>query len=355
MGGQLDMGVESDRLEEIWNLIDDDGNGHVSFAEFVDWATEFGIDLPVGMEAADPEAHKCMECGITDCECTSFCPTEDDDRFCKCGHKRSAHAANDDETMVSAIPCYWTNQRVEEKNNFFEWIDCDDDTVQEIQQLVDASVKRTWTRDRGKGMKVPSGYTVVAVKRSENYKLWRKYVLKRSLIKQNLERDTDLPFEAYTVKTALAGTPSFMSGEPLDESCNEWLLWHGTSLEGAERICEIDFKQRLAGTATGTLYGRGTYFAESCTKADEYAQVSQDGEHAGLFAMLLCRVVGGRVRYTDEPEPDADALTADCLHGSYDAVLGDREKCRNTFREFVLFASDQAYPEYIVFYKRRFG
>merc|ERR1711871_1398279 len=127
----------------------------------------------------------------------------------------------------------------------------------------------------------------------------------------------------------------------LDQTCNEWVLWHGTSIAGAKAICETDFKQSFAGSATGTLYGPGTYFAESCTKADEYAKSDDSGE----YVMLLVRVVGGRVRYTAEPEPDAQALTNDVLHGDYDTVLGDREKCRNTFKEIVVFGSDQAYPE----------
>jgi hypothetical protein len=40
------------------------------------------------------------------------------------------------------------------------------------------------------------------------------------------------------------------------------------------------------------------------------------------------------------------------LHGPYHSVLGDREKCRKTYKEFVVFASDQVYPEFIVTYKR---
>merc|ERR1712012_1294798 len=159
----------------------------------------------------------------------------------------------------------------------------------------------------------------------------------------------------YLAKTSMAGTLKFMESEPLDSGCNEWWLWHGTSLDGAEQICEVHFKQFLAGSATGTLYGPGTYFAECCTKADEYARPAAAREHRGLFTLLLCRVVGGRVWYTDEPEPDVATLSEAVIHGSYDAVLGDREKCRGTFREFVLYGSDQAYPEFIVLYERVFA
>lgn len=36
----------------------------------------------------------------------------------------------------------------------------------------------------------------------------------------------------------------------------------------------------------------------------------------------------------------------------YHSLLGDREKCRRTFREFVVYDDDQVYPEFAVWYKR---
>ena len=52
-------------------------------------------------------------------------------------------------------------------------------------------------------------------------------------------------------------------------------------------------------TNAGTLYGRGVYFAEACTKSDEYAAVTG----SNLTPMLVCRVTCGNVRYTDEIYP----------------------------------------------------
>ncbi|CAE7198349.1 unnamed protein product, partial [Symbiodinium pilosum] len=101
--------------------------------------------------------------------------------------------------------------------------------------------------------------------------------------------------------------------------------------------------------STGTLYGRGTYLAESITKADEYAKAAE-----GEYAMLLVRALGGRVRYCDEVEPDAEDLTRSCIEGPFDCVLGDRKKCRGTYREFVFFDTENLYPEYIVIYKREY-
>jgi len=113
----------------------------------------------------------------------------------------------------------------------------------------------------------------------------------------------------------------------------------------------------LAGTGKGALYGRGLYFAEASSKSDEYA-----GEDAGdalssknLHAMLLCRVVCGRILYTDAEKPDAELLERRCAvaSGEHDSVLGDREACRGTYREYVVYQAPQVYPEYIVVYRRK--
>merc|ERR1711971_612970 len=103
----------------------------------------------------------------------------------------------------------------------------------------------------------------------------------------------------------------------------------------------------FAGKATGTLYGRGSYFAESITKADEYSKDEGNGQ-----VVLLCRVLGGCVRYTAEKTPDPAALTRDCLEGDYDCIIGDRKAASNTYREFIVFDTEDVYPEYILTYER---
>jgi hypothetical protein len=138
--------------------------------------------------------------------------------------------------------------------------------------------------------------------------------------------------------------------EALSEDVNEWNVFHGCSSWVARRICETDFHIGSAGKNTGALYGGGSYIAESITKSDEYAQVDERDQ----YAVLLCRCLGGRVRYTDEVSPDAELLTRSCINGPYDSVLGDREKCRGTFREFVSYDSDNLYPEYIIYYTRHY-
>ncbi|CAE8632265.1 unnamed protein product [Polarella glacialis] len=139
----------------------------------------------------------------------------------------------------------------------------------------------------------------------------------------------------------------------LDPSFNEHYLWHGTGPAEARGIAERGFDLGQAGSSRGALFGRGLYFAESCLKADEY--VRPDAE--GRFPLILCRVTLGHVNYCDAEDPWElrESLRFSCRHssGEHHSVIGDREKIRQTFREFVIFDAHQAYPEYIVWYRRK--
>ncbi|CAE7737953.1 cpcE, partial [Symbiodinium pilosum] len=97
----------------------------------------------------------------------------------------------------------------------------------------------------------------------------------------------------------------------------------------------------------GTLYGKGIYFAECVTKADEYSEEDADG----YCWMLLCRAALGKVMTCKDKKPAADILDQ-CKAGSYDSLIGDRWAAVGTFREFILYDSDQVYPAFILRYKR---
>ena len=137
----------------------------------------------------------------------------------------------------------------------------------------------------------------------------------------------------------------------LESRFNEWMLFHGTDQVAAKAVCGTGFATFFAGVNTGTLYGDGTYFAASSTMVDEYAKVDREG----LFYTLLCRVAGGHVMYNDRTTPDAEKLFKAVVSGENDSVLGDREKDRNMFREFVIYDTDQCYAEYILWYRRMHG
>ncbi|CAE7482474.1 Tiparp [Symbiodinium pilosum] len=139
-----------------------------------------------------------------------------------------------------------------------------------------------------------------------------------------------------------------LHSEGSDPETNTVWLFHGTNDEAAELITKGDFLVDKAGSNAGTLYGRGIYMAESCSKSDEYSAENSEG----LRCMLICRAVLGNVLYSDEVAPNVDSLVRQCRNGNYHSLLGDREKCRGTFREFIVYDDDQVYPEIAVWYQR---
>lgn len=267
-----------------------------------------------------------------------------------CHHKQSAHHARTQDGEDVPFPDYWENAG----GQFNKLIELNAASINEFQALFNKTHLGKWTRDRTKhnptNPKVPTGFQVVSVRRSENSHCWREYGCRRAEVILRAHEAEGEALRLYDdVKSMTAWRE--VAGAKADRvarECNEWYLFHGTHHETAKKIMETDFRVGCAGSNTGSLYGKGLYFAESVTKADEYAKADTNG----LFTMLVCRVIGGQVRYTDELEPDPEDLVQSCISGKYDCVLGDRETTRGTYREFVLFDSQDVYAEYEVQYRR---
>eukprot|EP00931_Biecheleriopsis_adriatica_P094366 TRINITY_DN6801_c0_g1_i1.p1 TRINITY_DN6801_c0_g1~~TRINITY_DN6801_c0_g1_i1.p1 ORF type:complete len:775 (-),score=113.21 TRINITY_DN6801_c0_g1_i1:7-2052(-) len=196
---------------------------------------------------------------------------------------------------------------------------------------------------------LPIGYVVRRVIRVEDSEMWSRYVQRREAIRRR--RRHRLPLrgfepELFTSEVVDSNPDSF---EPLDKALNEVYLWHGTQVRAGLAIAQNDFDIDLSGSSAGSMLGNGVYCAESCTKADEYAKDEPDGYYKGVYAMLLCRVCMGNMFYTTKRDSEAkDGFE----EGKYDSTLGDRAKYHKTFREFVVYESDQIYPEYLILYSR---
>jgi len=407
------LGDKVGSLEDAWEKLDDDGNGYINFNEFAEFTTSCSVPLPLGLDdllqrrsSAIPEENA-LRCGVVGCTCRCFVmrkprckwggecyqrneehrkeflhpgdegweasasTTIRDKHMCCCGHKKKLHASALTGFKAVTYPPYWHSD-VTGDQEFNQRVAPHPFMVPAVQKLLDLTYSDVTTRDRVKSCgtwEVPRNFTVESVQRNENSRLWRKYKIKKSeLLREASLLGTDdavakqasisqLEFGEFSdIKTTrvweeLATKYAKELGVTEDDipakQINEWVLFHGTSASAAENICGHDFTMRLAGSATGTLYGRGTYLAESITKADEYSR-----EENGLFTVIICRVLGGRVRYCDERTPDAEGLMAECTEGVYDCILGDRIKTSGTYREFVVFDTENVYPEYIIKYKR---
>jgi len=137
---------------------------------------------------------------------------------------------------------------------------------------------------------------------------------------------------------------------PLEGGANEFLLFHGTKPDAADLIARNHFDMSFA-CKTG-LFGAGLYFAESCSKSDEYVKPD-----AGMqYPLIVARCTLGRINYCPNmdpiKDPGRDKLESSCLRGEYHSVLGDRKKAKGTYREFILYDHYQVYPHFIVWYTR---
>jgi len=241
--------------------------------------------------------------------------------------------------------------------------DIEDASVKaKFQQLLDLTHRKVYTRDR-MGEAVPERLELVGVTVVTNDDLWGDYMARREAIRQELVADGD-DFVRYTYETTTTPAETTVEGEraesiaaalaadfaePLLPEVNEVYMFHGTSAQAAASIAARDFRINLAGANAGTLYGRGIYFAENASKSDEYTRPTGDN----LRYMLLCRTVLGRAYYSDTKETDPRACEDACCRGRFHSVLGDRRKCRGTFREFIVFDEEQIYPNYILVYRRK--
>jgi len=136
---------------------------------------------------------------------------------------------------------------------------------------------------------------------------------------------------------------------------NEVWMIHGTNPAAADGISSTDFD--MARASPSGLFGAGIYFAESVSKSDEYAKGKTEGGRE-IFPLLIFRVCLGNIYYCAERGPDRRQLEARCLGVSgerkWHSVLGDRKKTSGTFREFIVYDNEQAFPAYIVWYTREY-
>ena len=125
-------------------------------------------------------------------------------------------------------------------------------------------------------------------------------------------------------------------------SLNEKRLFHGTSPETVEAICKQNFDWRLHGK-NATVYGEGSYFALNASYSDAYAKEDANSCRFMFVAKVLVGSYAmGHSSYRRPPQKDPSNPASDL----YDSCVDD--KSNPTI--FVVFDTDQFYPEYIVKY-----
>lgn len=126
------------------------------------------------------------------------------------------------------------------------------------------------------------------------------------------------------------------------QTVNEKQLFHGTSPDAVEAICKQNFDWRLHGK-NATKYGEGSYFAVNASYSHTYAKKSSSSD---MFMFVAKVLVGfyttGNSSYRSPPSKNPSDPASDL----YDSCVDNQ--ARPTI--FVVFDTDQFYPEYIIQY-----
>lgn len=244
--------------------------------------------------------------------------------------------------LTVPIPPYWKDPDVAAGRKPQSLVICEQEEVENLQDMFDHTFKRVLTRDRvyeyqsSTNEEMPYRLEVVHAFRSENAALYQKFA------ERSAEYKGGTPAKAKTLGAGKLINSRLGEGEAY--------LAHGTNPSSAVSILKNGFRLENAGKATGTMFGYGVYLAEAASKSDEYARDDNGGTFPGLLAILMCRSLIGNPYVVQDP---GDAVGPAKAAGM-DSIIGDRETKVGTYREFVFFDERQVMPEFAVIYRRQY-
>ena len=123
---------------------------------------------------------------------------------------------------------------------------------------------------------------------------------------------------------------------------NEKDLFHGTSPGTVEAICKQNFDWRLHGK-NATKFGEGSYFAVNASYSHAYATKDTNlSQFMFLAKVLVGSYTKGHSSYRRPPQKDPSNPASDLYDSCVDNPLNPTI--------FVVFDTDQFYPDYIIKY-----
>jgi poly [ADP-ribose] polymerase 7/11/12/13 len=123
---------------------------------------------------------------------------------------------------------------------------------------------------------------------------------------------------------------------------NEKRLFHGTKLENVMPICLNNFDWRLYGSAVGSRYGQGAYFATNAKYSNRYTSVDSTGHKV----MFVVKVLLGRSTTGSSSMRRPPAIDSSVPVKLYDSTANDKDQPQI----HCLYENSQFYPEYVVQY-----
>ncbi|XP_007466677.1 PREDICTED: poly [ADP-ribose] polymerase 12 [Lipotes vexillifer] len=123
------------------------------------------------------------------------------------------------------------------------------------------------------------------------------------------------------------------------KTVDERQLFHGTSTDFVDAICQQNFDWRVSGLH-GTSYGKGSYFARDAAYSHHYSKTDTKSHTMFLARVLVGEFVRGSANFVRPPakEGQGDVLYDSCVNRVSDPSI------------FVVFEKHQAYPEYVIQY-----
>ena len=154
-----------------------------------------------------------------------------------------------------------------------------------------------------------------------------------------IHRIQNLPlFQSYTVKKL---TMEDQNGG----NANERRLFHGTSADVAHKIEVQGFNRSFAGDANAVRYGRGCYLARDAAYSSHRAYSAPDRN--GVQRMFLCKVAVGEYCLGRDGQRTPDSKPSNPLE-LYDTTVDTMSNPA----VFVVYHDAQAYPEYLISFRR---
>jgi hypothetical protein len=209
---------------------------------------------------------------------------------------------------------------------------------------------------------------------SYNQLVIKKFSFQDSIIAKNNNRLPDsggsIHLETHPMITPL-----------LDRQANEYWLFHGCSHDTLDHLLHTGYDPRVSNLKG--MFGGGFYLAENSSKSNQYipclkcngnaistragCSCSDQEQENFVFSMVLYRVVLGNVHVAliyDKQKYRNGNEKGKCVRRPplktagqelYDSVMGESIKNggdRLQHREFILYERGQAYPEYVIDFRR---
>jgi hypothetical protein len=167
---------------------------------------------------------------------------------------------------------------------------------------------------------------IMNVERIQNLGMWQSYVVKRQTI---------------CYRESGPNATADVQEKAIERFERHW-LWHGTNVEGMDKIMQQGFNRSFCGK-NATVYGKGVYFARDAAYSawPTYSVPDKNGHQY----ILACRVIVGEYcpGVHDAVTPDIRDPSTQTLYDSTVGVLGGDTMSNPSI--YVTYHDAQAYPE----------